>query len=295
MQQLRYVRPGSVDGVCSSLDEHGTDVAVLAGGQSLVLDLQSGDSPDVDGVVDVGRIESLDRIDVTTDAVTVGAAATYERVAGAAAVQDGLPVLPEMIGYVGDRQVRARGTLVGGLAYADPAGHPPTLAVGLDAEVTALSADGSRTIPAEEFYTGPFETALGPTEFIPEVTLPIPSGDATVVFECVSGPQDATTVVTLAAVIRHDGAHVVDCRFAVGNVTATPDRLDDVEALLSGTDVPAVADEVVAAATANVEPTVEDRWSDRYRREMVGTLVADALDRVSEASQGSDGGEATHG
>src|SRR5919109_1561186 len=82
------------------------------------------------------------------------------------------PLVAKAMAYVGHPAIRSRGTVVGSVAHADPAAELPAVLLALDGEVTARSANGTRTIPAAEFFVGALENALEPTEWVEEVRVP---------------------------------------------------------------------------------------------------------------------------
>lgn len=279
MEQFTYHRPSTVEEACERLavDEN---AAVLAGGQTLLLELRSG-AADADHVVDVGSVDGLNGVTVTDDHVCVGATATYAQVLANDRVRSVLPALPEMASHVGDEQIRSQATLVGGVLCASPVGHPPPLAVCLDARVVARSRAGERTVAATELYERPGETTLADDELVTELRFGCPGEDATVVFETVPGPQGVDAVLNLAAVVRIDDGRVEDCTLVVGGVTPTPTRLPDVEAFLVGeTPSDDLRSEAVATAADAVDVTLDSRWDDGYRRSLVGETVGRVVDRV---------------
>lgn len=141
----------------------------LAGGQSLlpVLKLDMAEPSDL---VSITRIQDLKGIRVDGGKVLVGAATTHAEVAASADVRRAIPGLAALAEHIGDAQVRNRGTLGGSVAHADPAADYPAALVALNA---AIKTD-RRTIAADDFFTGLFETALEPDELVVAVHFPIP-------------------------------------------------------------------------------------------------------------------------
>lgn len=287
MQEFTYHRASTVEEACERLaaDEN---AAVLAGGQTLLLELRAGDA-DVDRVVDVGSLDDLDRIAVTPEHVCVGATATYARVRSHDRVRSVLPALPRMVSHVGDEQIRSRATLVGGVLCASPTGHPPPLAVGLDARLTVRSRSGERTVAAADLYERPGETTLADDELVTEVRFPRPDEGTAVAFETVSGPQGVDAIVNLAAAVRTDAGRIANATFVVGGVTPTPSRLRDVERRLAGERISDdLRTEAVATAVDAVDVTLERTWDDGYRRSLVGETVGRVLDRVDGGAGRAD-------
>jgi carbon-monoxide dehydrogenase medium subunit len=169
-----YVRATTVAEACALLAEHGPDARLIAGGQSLLpaMNLRLA-SPSV--VIDIGRISSLDGIDVRNNVLRIGALARHETVLRDATVALHVPLLTEALRHVAHPAIRARGTIGGNLAHADPASELPACMVALEAVVEAVSPRGVRRIMAEAFFTGLFQTALEADEMLTAVEIPLPS------------------------------------------------------------------------------------------------------------------------
>ena len=144
-----YCRPTTVAEAVEALntDESGR---VLAGGQSLIPAMNFR-LTDVSLLVDIRRVEGLDRVASDADGATVGAAATQSRVLGDAAAA-AVPGLRAALRHVGHLQIRNRGTVCGSLAHADPAAELPALAVASDAVIGIVGPDGHRQVGAADFF-----------------------------------------------------------------------------------------------------------------------------------------------
>ena len=165
MYAFDYQRPETRSAAVSGL---GGDGRYLAGGQSLIqamkLRLSSSER-----LVDLGAMSDLKGIKVDANSVTIGAMTTHATVAASADVQRAIPALAELAGGIGDQMVRNMGTLGGSVANSDPAACYPAALLGLGATVHT----DRRTIAADVFFTGLYETALQPGELITAVSFPI--------------------------------------------------------------------------------------------------------------------------
>ncbi len=168
MYAFNYHRPGSLDEAVAALGS-AEDGKLLAGGQSLIPTLKQRLASPSD-LIDLGGIPGLADIRREGDALVIGAAATHHAVASSAEVQGAIPALAALAGDIGDPQVRNRGTLGGSIANNDPAADYPAAVLGLGATVTT----NRRTIAADDFFTGLFETALEDGEIITSVSFPVP-------------------------------------------------------------------------------------------------------------------------
>jgi aerobic carbon-monoxide dehydrogenase medium subunit len=142
---------------------------ILAGGQSLLGAIKLGLAAP-DALVDLAKIGGLDTIKVDGNNLVIGAMATHAKVAASPEVQRAIPALAKLAGSIGDRQVRNRGTIGGSLANNDPAADYPAAVLGLGATVTT----DRRSIAADDFFKGLYETALAEGEIITAFSFPIP-------------------------------------------------------------------------------------------------------------------------
>ena len=167
-----YIRADSVEEAIEALAEHGDDARVLAGGQSLVAMLNMRlVAPEV--IVDISQLPDLTTITHTGDAIVVGAAVTQAALQRFDGLAVHLPLVARALPFVGHYQTRARGTLCGSIAHADPSSELPLCLVALDGEVVLRSSRGTRKIAASEFQQDVLTTACEPDEMIVAVRFPL--------------------------------------------------------------------------------------------------------------------------
>ncbi len=169
MYKTTYHRAGSID-EAAALFAKGSDAKYLAGGHTLLPVMKQRLAGPSD-VIDVARIKDLIGVDVSGDTVTIKAATTHYDVAQNAGVQKAIPALAHLASVIGDPAVRHRGTLGGSIANNDPAADYPAAVLALGATVKT----NKRTIAADSFFKGLFETALDNGELITSVAFPIPT------------------------------------------------------------------------------------------------------------------------
>jgi carbon-monoxide dehydrogenase medium subunit len=169
MYKTTYHRAGTVD-EAAALFAKGSEAKYLAGGHTLLPVMKQRLAGPSD-VIDVARIKDLIGIDVSGDAVTIKAATTHYDVAQNAGVQKAIAALAHLASVIGDPAVRHRGTLGGSIANNDPAADYPAAVLALGATVKT----NKRTIAADSFFKGLFETALEDGELITSVAFPIPA------------------------------------------------------------------------------------------------------------------------
>ena len=168
---FEYHRPVSLAETFDLLDRYGDDGRLLAGGQSLVpaLNLRLATPR---AVIDINRIPDLDAIRVTADGLVIGALARQEAIERSPLVREHAPLIAAAIPHVGHSAIRARGTIGGSLALADPAAELPACAVALGATIRAGRRGGTRDIAADDFFRGIYTTALAPGEIVTEILVP---------------------------------------------------------------------------------------------------------------------------
>jgi aerobic carbon-monoxide dehydrogenase medium subunit len=263
---FEYARAGSVAEAIELLGRE--DARILAGGHSLIPLLRMRFArPSL--LVDIGRLEDLRYVREDGDRISIGALTRHADLVRDPVVAQSCGLLVQAAREVGDPQVRHRGTIGGSVAHADPASDLPTVLVTLDADFVAQGPDGERTIPAGEFFTGPFETALRPQELLTELRMP--KVDTGVYLKHVRRSQDWATVAVAAA--RIDGTVPI----GLAGMGPTPLRARAAEqALADG----ASAEEAAARAAEGADPPSDVSGSAEYRAHLAQILTRQALERL---------------
>jgi aerobic carbon-monoxide dehydrogenase medium subunit len=244
---------------------------LLAGGHSL-LPLMTLRVARPSLLVDIGRLRDLSYVREDGDAIAIGALTRHHDLAGDTTLQKSCGIVAHAAAMIGDPQVRHRGTIGGSVAHGDPAADLGTVLTALEAELVAYGKDGERRIPAADFFTGVFETALGPQDVLTEIRVPaLAGGWSYVKFRRRS--QDWATVGVAA--VQANGA----ARVALTNMGATPLRAAAVEeALAGGSDAAAAAEQ----AAEGTDPPSDTDGSAEYRRHLVKVLTKRALAEALE-------------
>ncbi len=168
MQAFEYAKPASLADAAKGAAKSGAKL--LAGGQTLLAAMKLGLAAP-ERLLDLGGVAELKGITVGGGTVRIGAMTTHAEVAAHAGVAKAIPALATLAGNIGDRQVRNRGTLGGSLANNDPAACYPAAVLGLGATVHT----DRRTIAADDFFKGLYQTALAEGEVITAVSFPVPT------------------------------------------------------------------------------------------------------------------------
>jgi len=271
-----YVAPTTVDDAVRALSEAGEDAKVIAGGQSLMPVLRMRLAAP-SKLVDLGRVAELRGVREDGDMLVVGAMTTHYEVQRDPLVAEHASLLRLATDKVADPQVRHRGTFGGSLAHADPAADLPAVALALDAEMVLRGMDGSRTLPAAEFFTDFFTTALRPTEILVEVRLPKTTG-WNAHYEKFNRVAQAWSIVAVAATIRVDGGTIAEARVGLANMGSVPIRATGVEQALVGQ--PPSAESIRAAAAHAAEgtsPPSDGNADVAYRQHLAQVLTSRAV------------------
>jgi carbon-monoxide dehydrogenase medium subunit len=272
-----YVRPASLPEALRliSSDEGSR---LLAGGQSLLplLKLRLGS---VERLVDIGRLGELRGVREAGGGVEIGALTTYREVLASPLIAERYALLTGAVERIGDLQVRNRGTVGGAIAHADPASDLPALLLALDGWIELRSATGARTVPANEFFEGPFATAARRDEIITAIRLPALPAGAGAAYRMLEQPASGYAIAGVATVAAMEGGRVSHVRICITGVGDVAYRATGVEEALHGSDGSAEA--VAAAAGHAVEGVTvnSDIHADAaYRTAMATVLTRRALD-----------------
>ena len=278
-----YHAPDTIDGVLQLLTDL-DDAKVLAGGQSFI-PLLSMRLAVFEHVVDLRRVEELRGIEHRNGAVWIGASTTQATVERDAEVARLVPLLARAVPLIGHFQIRNRGTIGGSLAHADPASELPAVALALDAEFEAVSVRGRRTIPAAEFFTGTWSTALDDDEILARVGFPIWTGRCGFAVEEVARRHGDFAIAGAGVAIEVDGDGLVErCAIGLFGMGSTPVRATAAEQSALGT--PASDVNATALGRSAVDGLTSIPYdlngSADYRRRIGATVVGRAWSRAIE-------------
>ncbi len=276
---LEYCRPRALDEALALLAEHGDEARPLAGGQSLVPMLNHRLArPAL--LVDIGAIPELQRIERRSPGWSIGATVTQRRVERANV--EGCELLRLAMPFIGHRQIRARGTIGGSIAHADPAAELPAVALTLDATMMAAGADGERAIGASSFFAGPYMNSLEEGEILSEVMFPVVPATTRCSFREFARRKGDFAVAGVAAAVDLAGGAVSTARLTAFAIGSNPVRLSAAEQAITGRDLTGSATaDAGEAAGAEVEPWDDIHGSSQYRRQLVTVLVQRALEEVA--------------
>ncbi len=266
-----YVRAESAEEAISLIGEHGDEAKFLAGGHSLVplMKLRLA-QPSV--LIDIGRVSDLSYIREDGDHIAIGALTRHMDVENSDVLAQHVPLLAHAASHVGDPQVRHRGTLGGTIAHADPASDLPATTLALGATYVAQGPNGTREIPASEFYQGFLTSALAADEMLTEIRVPKMQG-AGWSFQKFNRRAQDWAIVGVAAWRRNGDSGV-----ALVNMGSVPILATGVsQALASGASI----EDAAAQAAEGCDPTSDLNASVEYREHLARVLTRRALEAAS--------------
>jgi len=286
---FEYHAPDSAKEAVDLLAELGDGAKVIAGGQSLVPVLAMRLAV-FDHLIDIRRIEALRGIEERGDSVWVGAGTTEAEIGRSELVARRVPLLSRATPLIGHFQIRSRGTLGGSLAHADASAEYPAVALALDAIIEALSPRGQRTIPAAEFFTGIWTTALEPDELLTGVSFPAATGKQGFAIEEFARRSGDFAVAGAAVAVGLDPDGRIS-RSAIGlfGLGPTALRAAAAEAATPGAAASDIdAAEIGRAAVADLDSVPSDlHGTDDYRKKVGAAMVARAWEKaIMEAANG---------
>ena len=269
-----YEAAESVDHAIDLLGRN-EDAKLLAGGHSLLPAMKLRIARPA-FLVDIGRLGDLSYVREEDDTIAIGALTRHKDVATSPVLRENCAIVSHTAGQVGDPQVRHRGTIGGSLAHGDPASDLPSVILVLDAELIARGPNGERVIPAREFFTGVFSTALEPAELLVEIRVP-KLGSAAWSYAKMSRRAQDWATVAVAAIVEGNGS-VVKAAIALTNMGATTLRATAAEEALA--DGASIAD-AAALAADGTEPPTDHAASSDFRAHLVRVLTRRAIEEAS--------------
>jgi carbon-monoxide dehydrogenase medium subunit len=288
---FEYHRPRELGEALALLAER-DEAKALAGGQSLIPAMNFRlATPAV--LIDLNRIEALRGIrrGAAGEGLRIGAMTRHAELERDREVAARAPLLAETMPFVAHPQIRNRGTLGGSLAHADPAAELPAVMLALDAELVLQGANTERRVPAAEFFTGLFATALEPGELVTAVEIPAPSPRTGWAFEEFARRHGdyALTGVAARVTLAEDGRCAM-VRIALLSVGEGPIAAARATAALTGQPPAESAIRAAAelAASEDIDPPSDLHASAAYRRQLTRVLVRRALLRATARAAGPE-------
>jgi carbon-monoxide dehydrogenase medium subunit len=284
LPKFEYLKPKTMREVADLLAEHGEDARIFAGGTDLLV-LMRDRIIKPKYLIDIKSIEELRELSYDEEkGLWIGAAVTLNEILEHDVVKERFGVLWSAANSLADPTLRNRATLVGNICNASPASDTAPALLVLEAEVKALSKDGERSIPIQEFFVGVKRTSLKPGEFVKAVRIPNPpEGAKGDYFKWGRTRGEDLAVVGVAALVANSGKKLM--RIALSSVAPTPLRILEVEKVPEGGGP---LDEQIRKAVSivreKISPITDVRGGKEYRVHMAGVLTDRLLRKLLEVS-----------
>jgi carbon-monoxide dehydrogenase medium subunit len=278
-KEYPFHAPQKLEEAVALLQHYGGDAKLLAGGVSLVPLMTLG-LVQPEAVISLNHIRELDYVREDGDYLQIGAMTRHDSVRADSLIRQYCPVLAEAAGFIGDPQVRHRGTIGGSLAHADPAADYPPVMLVLNALLRIRSQNGERTVAATDFFKGLLQTDLGRGEILTEVVVPKLAKGSGSAYRRLHRVEGSFAIVASGAVIEPG---FKAARVALSGVGPQAVLLDVTRHLAGG-----VSDEALQAIARDTVAASADAYGDlngdaEYRREMAKVYAKRAIKAAAEA------------
>ncbi|MCY3720251.1 MAG: FAD binding domain-containing protein [Anaerolineaceae bacterium] len=283
-----YHSVSSLDEALALLAQQGERARIVAGGTDMLIELERGQRPDVEALVDITRVPGLDSIGQENGRIRLGPLVTHNHVLGSDMLRELALPLVQASQEVGAPQIRNRATIAGNLITASPANDTITPLMALCARVRLRSHAGERQVALADFYTGLRRTVMRPDELMTEIEFPaMRAGQRGIFLKLGLRRAQAIAVINLAIVLELEGHRVKRASIMLGSVAPTILRAENAEQALVGQTLDAATIEGVADLTAAAPSPIDDvRGSAVYRRRTLKTLTRRALRLLAADEQG---------
>lgn len=286
--QFEYLRPATRAEALQMLHDHRDgDAKILAGGQSLV-PMMNFRMAQPETLIDINRLDEMAFVEDRGATIAIGALTRHNDVMGHPLVARHLPLVAAAYANVAHHTIRNRGTIGGNVVHADAASEMPAVLTALDARFRLDSIDGSRTLPASEFFVDVFTTGIEPHELLSEIEIAKPASGAGTAFEEVSLRTGDFAITSVAAEIRVEAGRIAGARIAIGGIAGAPFRANLAETRLVGCEPTTNAIDAIAAAQIEfVDFSASPGVSAAYWRDATRALLERTVLRAADRSRRS--------
>ncbi len=282
---VEYEKATSVEHALSLLARYGPEARILAGGHSLI-PMMKLRLAQPETLIDINRLSELSYLEVDGGELRIGALTSHAQLLDSAAVGGHFAILHDAEKVIADPVVRNWGTVGGSLCQADPSEDLSAAFAALKARMVIHGPDGSRTVSAREFHTGPYETVVGAGEMLTEIRIPISPGGGSA-YEKVGRRVGDWPVGAAGVAIWLAGDVVADAGIGLTAVGARQFAAPEAEEFLRG--APATDESFARAgeiAAEHCRPVSDQRGPADYKRHLAAELTVRALRVARRRAQG---------
>jgi aerobic carbon-monoxide dehydrogenase medium subunit len=277
---FEYERATSVEGAIASLQEHGSEARIIAGGHSL-LPMMKLRLANPEYLIDINDLHELSYVREFADEIRIGALTRHVELLRSAELARHFPVFADAERVIADPVVRNRGTIGGSLCQADAAEDLSAVCSALKAKVVIRGPEGERVVAMNEFHIGPFMTAVGDGEMLTEVRIPLRAGGGSA-HEKVERRAGDFAIAATSAAVWIDGGTIAEAGIALSAVGPTTVEVSRAEELLRGSrPSDEIFEQAGQIASEDCSPVADGRGPVDYKRHLAGVLCKRALRRAT--------------
>lgn len=290
---FEYERATSVEHAIGLLERLGEEARLVAGGHSLI-PMMKLRLANLEYLIDINDLhDELGYVRVGVDEVRVGAMTRHRELLESAELAALFPIFADAESVIADPVVRNRGTIGGSLCQADPSEDLSAVCTTLNASCVIRGSAGERVVLMEDFYRGPYETAVEHGEMLTEIRIPIrPNGSSA--YAKVERRAGDWAVTSAGAAVWMDGATISDARVGLAAVGPSSTGIPEISQALRGQEpseeLYARAGEIAAASCS---PVTDNRGSADYKRHLADELTRRTLRTAVERIQAGAAGDRT--
>lgn len=280
LPSFELLTPRTMDEALGLLAKHGQEVAVMAGGTDLMVQLKGEYKPAY--VMTLANIPGLDTLSFdAAHGLRIGAMVTLAKIIEHPAVKETYPALWKSASENGTVQTRNVATVVGNILRASPAGDCCCAALAYGGNVVLQSPNGQRSVALDDFWVGYRQTARKPDEIAVELNLPAPAAGTVSAFNCITRTKEDLSKINAAVCLAMNGKTCKEARLSMGCVGPTTIRLKNAETLMQNAEVNQDLFGKLSAAIADEVTPIDDvRSTAEYRRTVGGVLVTRTIEEA---------------
>jgi carbon-monoxide dehydrogenase medium subunit len=280
LPEIECLFPTTLEEAQSMMAKHNGSSRVIAGGTDVLIKLKRRNITSK-YIIDLKGIAALDFIEKDRQGLRIGAVTTLTDILESPLVRESYPILTDALTVLASPQIRNSASMVGNLCNAVPSADSAPPLVALQAKLKILNGKKERTVPVEDFFTGPSQTVLAPGELVTEIVIPAPPapGAGAYLKQQLRAEMDLA-VVGVGAYLKLD-AKKTTCQeawIALGAVAPIPLRARKAEAALKGKVLDKAIIETAARIASEESKPIDDiRSSAEYRKQIVAVLTKRAI------------------
>ena len=292
LTEFEYYKPESIDEVLVLIEKYGERARFLAGGSDLLIKIKLlREEPEC--LIDITGIEELRGISINEEELRIGAVTSLNEINCFPIIKKNYTALFEATSEMATTQVRNNASIGGNLCNASPGADtvPPLLV--LEAKVNITIGNEVKTVPLEEFFTGPGKTILNRGDILTSISIPISSSNTGTSFIKISRTHSDLPQLNAAAAIKVENGICTDARIALGAVAPTPVRAIRAENILKNRKPDHNAfEEAAGVVVTEIKPRTSIRSTEDYRKMVAPVIVKRALikayQRISNSGDNPD-------